>query len=446
MAYRRVARRRALRREQAAGARPPTRGHRGPTPEGGRRQAWTRTARSRVDAVASRLSSPAAGALAAIWSAVISLLAITGLVVIGWILGAGEGNATSVLRIGALAWVATHHVALSLPSGVLSALPLGVALIPGILLYRAGKWAARRSGACRWQDVRVTVGVAAAVYGTAGMFIAGFGSMDKASVEPLYALFGCGFFALMAFGAGTIREAQLWGGVAARFPAHVRRWFAAATIACLSMVAAAGAVLGISLVFHFGIATTMSKALGGGFIGGLLLLIVGMMYLPNAIIWTVSYLCGVGFTIGDGTSVTPFGVDGGALPAFPLMAGVPGSAPVWAPIVLLVPLIAGGLASVVLNRTKPGRAFTIHDLRERLWMSGIVGVFVCVASFLAAGGLGGHRLAHLGPSAIVTGIAAFALIFAGAWITDVLRSIGYRFRGSADRVVDVSTKDEMSEA
>ncbi len=452
MAYHRIAQRRARRREQAAGARPPTRGHRGPTPEGGRRVAWTRVARSRVDAVASRLSSPAAGALAAMWSAVISLLVITGLVVLGAILGAGEGSATTVLRIGALAWVATHQVSLSLPIGALSALPLGIALIPGILLYRAGSWAARRSGACRWQDVRVTVGVAGAVYGTVGMFIAGFGSMDKVSVEPLYALFGCGFFALLAFGAGTIRQADLWDSVAARFPTHVRRWFLAASVAVMFLVAAAAVTLAVSLMFHFGTASAMSKSLGGGLTGGLLLLVVGVAYLPNAIIWAISYLCGVGFSIGDGTWVSPFEVVGGALPAFPLLAAVPGTAPLWAPAVLAFPLIAGGLASFVLsaralNRQVPGRPFVVHDLRERLWVSGIVGVVIGAGSFLAAGGLGGDRLAHVGPSALFTGTGAFVLIFAGAWLTDVGRSIGRRMRDRRHVIVnvDVSESAAMSE-
>lgn len=445
MAYRRVTRRRAQRRQQSAGARPPTRGRRGPTPEGGRRQAWTRLARSRVDAVASRLSSPAAGALAAIWSAVISLLAITGIVVMAWILGAGEGSATTVLRVGALGWVATHHVVLSLPTGVFSALPIGIAAIPGVLLYRAGKWAARRSGACRWQDVRVTVGVAAAVYGTAGMFIAGFGSIDQASVEPLYALFGCGFFALLAFGAGTIREADLWPTVAARLPTRTRRACRSAAIAWLTLTTAAALSLGISLIFHFGLAITMSKSLDGGFMGGLLLFVVGVTYLPNAVIWTISYLCGVGFSIGDTTAVSPFRVDGGALPAFPLMAAVPGTAPLWAPLLLMAPMIAGGLAALVLNRGVPGQLLSLAALRERLWMAGLAGAAVALASFLAAGGLGGHRLAHVGPSALAAGLAAFGLILAGAWLTDALRSLKDRLI-SQDRVVDIRVRFKRARA
>ncbi len=438
MAYRRLEQRRAARRVSAGGARPPTRGTSRPTPEGGRRQAWTRVVRSRADAVAARLSSPTAGALAAAWSAVITLLAV-GLVVIGaWIVGAGEGGITGALQVAGTGWLACHYIPISISGGAVSQLPSGLVVIPGFLLWRAGSWAARRSAACRWQDVRVTVGVAAAVYGTIGLFLAGISVTDAASVEPLYALIGTGIFALFTFGAGASREAGLWPTIADRFTPSMRRRIRATVVAVMTIAAGAAVLLVISLMGHFGLAMELSQTLGGGVIGTLLLAVLSVAYIPNALIWSISYATGPGFAVGESTSVSPFGVTAGAMPDFPFFAAIPASAPGWAPLVLLIPLVAGGLSSAIMRRTYPPRLRSVQAWRERLWVAGLAAGTLFGVTVFGAGALGPGRLSEVGPVPWTVAVATFALLIVGGLVTDIVRTGLYKLR-QRRRTVDLTS-------
>lgn len=423
MANRRLEPRHAERRATSGHSSPPSRSSRRATPEGGRRQAWTRVVRSRADAIAARLSAPAAGALAAAWTAVIGLLLVGLIVIAGWISGAGEGDITPALKVVGLAWLATHHIAVDLDAGSVSALGLGLTLLPGVLLWRAGTWAARRSGACRWRDVRVTVAFAVGVYATIGLLVASLSSLDTAAVAPLGAVVGTGIVAAGAFGGGACREAGLWPQIVARFPADLRRWAMAAAGAILTIATGVAALLAISLVVHFSLVDRMMSALNPGFVGGLLLLAMSVAYLPNVIMWGFGYVSGAGFSVGDATWISPGQFDGGNLPAFPLFAAIPSWQSPWLWCVVLLPLLGGAVAARLLNRHQPGSARSRRDWRERAWVAALVFVAVVLLAHLSAGSLGAGRMSHLGAPALLTGLAIAVQVCVGILIADLLRRI-----------------------
>lgn len=379
--------------------------------------------RSRADAIAARLSAPAAGALAAGWTAVIGLL-IVGLVVIGgWISGAGEGDVTPALKVVGLAWLATHHIAVELDAGSISALGLGLTLLPGILLWRAGTWASRRSGACRWRDVRVTVAFAVGVYATIGLVVAGFSQLDSAAVGPVGALVGTGLVAAVAFGGGACREAGLWPQLEQRVPRAYRRGLTAATAAVLTIGTGIAAMLAVSLAVHFSLVDQMTSTLNPGILGGLLLLALSAAYLPNMIMWGFGYVSGAGFAVGDSAWISPGQFDGGTLPAFPLFAAVPSGHSPWLWSVLALPIAGGIAASYCLNRDEPGSLRSRADWRERGRVSALVGGAVVMLAALSSGSLGAGRLSHLGPPALLTGIAIAAEVVAGMALADVFRRL-----------------------
>ena len=288
MAYRRAEQRKAARRDSGSGSRPPTRSRSGPAPEGGTRQAWTRVARSRADAVADRLSAPIAGAFAAGWSAILTLLMVGSVVAVAWVLGAGSGSITDAMNVSGISWFATHLISISVPDGSISALPMGFVLIPGWLLWRAGSWAARRSGACLWQDIRPLVGIGAGVYATIALLVATATANEAASVSPAAAIIGAGLFAVVVFGGGATREAGLWPSIVDRFSPHVRLRLRAGLVSFGVIVAGAGVTLAVSLALHFSTGLTILETLSPGLIGNILLFLLGIAYLPNALIWASS--------------------------------------------------------------------------------------------------------------------------------------------------------------
>ena len=423
MAYRRAEQRKAARRDSGSGSRPPTRSRSGPAPEGGTRQAWTRVARSRADAVADRLSAPIAGAFAAGWSAILTLLMVGSVVAVAWVLGAGSGSITDAMNVSGISWLATHLISISVPDGSISALPIGFVLIPGWLLWRAGSWAARRSGACLWQDIRPLVGIGAGVYATIALLVATATANEAASVSPAAAIIGAGLFAVVVFGGGATREAGLWPSIVDRFSPHVRLRLRAGLVSFGVIVAGAGVTLAVSLALHFSTGLTILETLSPGLIGNILLFLLGIAYLPNALIWASSFVVGPGFAAGQDTIISPFVVNAGAVPAFPLLGGIPEATSSWMPALLAIPLIAGGLGMALVSGKTPVPVFTKSGQVERLWVSGTAAVVMFAGCWLAGGGLGSGRMAYLGPNALFTALATFVLTYVGGLACDQLRRL-----------------------
>ena len=83
----------------------------------------------------------------------------------------------------------------------------------------------------------------------------------------------------------------------------------------------------VSLLSTVGDSPNIYGVLRPGVVGGFLLSLLAMAYLPNAAIWAVSYAVGPGFAVGAGTSVSPSGVFVGMIPAFPPSPRCPLRAP-----------------------------------------------------------------------------------------------------------------------
>src|SRR5215471_5975064 len=121
------------------------------------------------------------GAIAACAAAGIGIAVLTLLVLVGWIAAPHAGlGLTGVLRTAALLWLIGHHVAFTLPGvGRIGMLPLGLPLLPGALLWRAGRWVVRAGGVSRLRHV----GYAAIALATPYALIAG--ALALASSSPL---------------------------------------------------------------------------------------------------------------------------------------------------------------------------------------------------------------------------------------------------------------------
>ena len=105
-------------------------------------------------------------------------------------------------------------------------------------------------------------------------------------------------------------------------------------------------VLGISLAFHISTIQNLIVVLQPGLLGGVLLFIFNLLYLPNAIVATLAYLVGPGFAIGAHTLVAPLTHRILEIPALPLLGALPTGRH---PLVLLSG-IAVFVAGIVLYR------------------------------------------------------------------------------------------------
>jgi hypothetical protein len=160
--------------------------------------------------------APVGAVLGAGWAALAGVLPTAALAVIGWFATAG-GTATWALRIGADAWLLAHRVPVELATGRLSLVPLGLSLLPVILLCRAGAWVGRTCEVGRIRHAASGVAVLALAYGAFAAFIALLARTTGATPDIARAFVQAGGLAAVAGGAGILRMsghgAAIWRAV-----------------------------------------------------------------------------------------------------------------------------------------------------------------------------------------------------------------------------------------
>jgi hypothetical protein len=354
------------------------------------------------------------GAIAAGAAAAAGLAVLTLLVLVGWIAAPHAGlGLTGVLRTAAMLWLIGHHVGFSLPgAGRIGMLPLGLVLLPGALLWRAGRWVVRAGGVIRLRHVGYAALALAVPYAlVAGALALASRSAQAAPSAPQAVI--CGFLlALVAGGLGGARARAPWAQLTRLLPDRPRSVIIG-MVGALAVLVVCGAVLaGASLAMHIGQYATLSRSLEPGAIGSVLLLVTQVAYVPNAIVWAIAFTLGPGFAFGTGTMVAPTGAALGQLPAFPLLAALPQSsglhngAPPWLSVaVLALPYVAGCVAGLLLVRAAPTPALEVAPLWGLACGAATGGVLGVLAAF-SGGPLGDGRLAAVGPSGWQVGAVA----------------------------------------
>jgi hypothetical protein len=368
-------------------------------------------------------------------------------VLIGWIAAPHDGlGLTGVLRTAAMLWLIGHHVGFALHgAGRIGMLPLGLVLLPGALLWRAGRWVVRAGGVTRLRHVGSAALALAVPYSLVAWALALASRSAQAAPSAIQALI-CGFLlALIAGGLGGARAMAPWPKLTALLPDRPRS-IIIGLIGALSVLAVAGAVLaGASLATHLGQYDELSNSLAPGAIGSLLLLVTQLAYVPNAIVWAISFTLGPGFAFGTGTVVAPTGAALGQLPAFPLLAALPqggalhNAAPVWLTVaVLALPYLAGIAAGLLLVRAAPTPSLEAAPMWGLACGAGAGAVLGVLAAF-SGGPLGNGRLAAVGPSGWQVGlVAALEIGIASAITAGIANWVRLGGRPRARRFADAA--------
>ena len=81
--------------------------------------------------------------------------------------------------------------------------------------------------------------------------------------------------------------------------------------------------VGILIFTHFDEVKKLSVVLQPGIFGGFLLLLLNILYLPNAAMAFASYVAGSGFAVGAGTLISPWWYHSDKIPVLPLLGIMP---------------------------------------------------------------------------------------------------------------------------
>lgn len=361
----------------------------------------------------------ALGAGAGVWAVVAGLLVTALPVLLFWAVdsrsGTGWGEA---LRSAGRLWLLAHGASLDVPGGRIALTPLGLMLVPLALTARFAASAARDAVPT---GLRPAAGLALAVavpYSALALVVAILCSGPDVHVSPVQSLLGALLVAGSGALVGVLRPARMWRAAWFALSDRTRRLAEPAAAATALLLGAGALLVGGSLAAHLPKAVDLAGASDPGAAGGAALLLVGLALVPNAVVWGVAWLTGPGFAVGTGTAVSPFDHALGPVPAFPLLAGLPGGGvPEWvAVLVLAVPLLAGAVAG-----RSVARALSAAD--DRSWkrtaaeaaaVGPVCGVVLGLLAWMSGGAVGGERLVQVGPSAWAVLLAVSATVAAGS--------------------------------
>jgi hypothetical protein len=229
--------------------------------------------------------------------------------------GSATGTTTDPIRGAAWIWLGAHHIPFSLalpPTGIpgyFSYLPWGAIALPFIAIRTTFNRALDRlqgdfhdiNGVRTTYSLFYTIIVTALAYVTASPTVT-----PQWYLAPIFAFF-ISIIATLTCGQRLAISAPVI--LASRIMAIIVGTF---------MV-----VVGILIFTNFAQVKNLTVALQPGIFGGALLLLLNILYLPNAAVALASYVAGSGFAAGAGTLISPWWYHSDQLPVFPLLGILP---------------------------------------------------------------------------------------------------------------------------
>ncbi|CAB5239524.1 unannotated protein [freshwater metagenome] len=307
----------------------------------------------------------------AVRSAVVLFLPIAFITLIAWaIAGSSNGDSSDPVRASVWIWLAAHHIPFSLsfsnsgPYGLLSYLPIGALVFPFFTI---------RNGFAR--TIERLDGDTYLVKNARFLFALGYGLIStglafgsaSTSVTPIWyfaPIFSIPFAFLTCLTVGRRMILTQALNLATRI---------FALMLGVSSIGLAGAIF-----LHIQTIENLTRVLQPGIFGGILLLLLNVLYLPNAAIATMSYFSGVGFSMGDATIISPLSFQLPGIPGLPILGALPATTQHFALLGAVIFILAG----VVLTSWA-------NSLSSRVLWQGYFLAIVCTAlmGFLASGQL-----------------------------------------------------------
>ena len=335
-----------------------------------------------------------------------------GIAIIVW-LASDAGSAQGAMRVGTGFWLAGHGSGVTVGTVTVSVVPLGVPLLAGVGIAVAARRLALDSLATGGvATLSFSAGLSYAVAMAATALLA---SAPQASFSVVRAgVFGFVLAAIAALvGAlrvdGRLRDA--WDS----WPSFVRGVIGGSAAAAGSVLAAAAGLLAYGLITDFGRVRDTFDQLAPGTVGGITLIVLCFLLLPNAVLLSACVLLGPGFAFGSDTSVSLVDVRLGQLPVTPLTAALPepGEQPAWVIVLAAAPLLAGIVGGLLAVRDLEEPSVYDAVLRG-CTAGGGAGLLVGLAVMCAGGAIGPGRMGDIGAVVWCVPVAVIAMTVGGA--------------------------------
>jgi len=334
----------------------------------------------------------------ALRSAAFLILPFSFIALIAWATaGSASGSTTDPIRGAVWIWLGAHHIPfqLSLPptgvAGYLTYLPIGAVFLPFIVVRTSFQRALDRlkGDYHDLNSVRLTFATFYALLTTALAF-----ASRSTSISPQWYLAPIFAFLIALFATMTV-GVRLSPSRALRTASRIL-----ALILGTSLIA-----VSILIWVNFSQIKDITISLQPGIFGGVLLLLLNILYLPNAAIALAAYFSGTGLAVGAGTIVSPWWYELGQIPALPLLGILP---------VNRQPLALFGIAFFIAI------GLLLAYLAAGLELGGYLQTFIFVIAGLTL-------LAYLGSGSLITAEMGAAGVSIWKFVLSIFIEIGLGF-------------------
>lgn len=386
-----------------------------------------------------RIKAFARGALGAAFVVAIGFFSVFALNITTWLIEQTQGATfQTVLQDSSRTWLSSHGVTiffaegkvagLKVPAFIYNLIPLGFSILIGWAMFRSGrKLSGEKYLGFGWAGAILTYLLVSVIVTSVAITKAIFVVQWQGVFIPV-ALFA----ALVVVGSvvGTamlfedsepseLREKirNFFIGLIDKLPWAIKPLIGPALRAGTGVVAAMSAVSAIMISALLAVnwieIIKLYQSLQLTLLGTFTVSTGQLTLMPNLIAFGNAWLTGVGFSVGQGSTVSPLVTELGPLPAIPMLASLPTSSSSLGVLFILVPLLAAFFSTLLVKSHTAELRFNYSSATTAAISLGLsIGLVAAVQMWLlvelASGSLGPGRMSLVGANPWVVAGVTFA--------------------------------------
>lgn len=380
-----------------------------------------------------RIRAIGLGAIQASYVIAVGFVSIFLLNLITWLVEQTQGETfQGVLQVTSRIWLNAHFVVLHLSAGNIGGIkspaydftlvPLGFSILIGWLIFRAGRQLAQE------ENLGVSWAGAITVYLVISIALTSASYSKKIFVEDWQGTFipTALFAALMILGSIT-GEVDSEGNLRARILVFFETRFEklpwaikplvspalrAGTSIVAGLIAISALVTSILFVINWVEIIRLYQSLQLSFLGTVTVSSGQLALMPNVLIYVASWFTGAGFSLGQGSMVSPLATELGPLPAIPMLGALPTTSNSVLIVFILVPvLLAFGATLLIKSHTADLRfnyaSATSAAIGLGLAIGFVAATEMAILADFASGSIGPARMSDFGTNPLILFVVTF---------------------------------------
>ena len=349
-----------------------------------------------TDTPVQRHSVVIAGLLVTLWTFLITFGLSVILIFTTWILAGDSSTSISdAFKVVVWGYLAMQGVPIVINSTVLSLPFLGFILITLLSLYRSSRWAIR--SALHEEMKRPTL-ISLLVVSIASFSYCGVIVLLRQFVDPL----NINWFEVMIkptimvvsmsiYAVGTV--GGTWSLIFDDLDEFIKQILKFILRFILFTFFIGFVIVAIAIGFNYENMLLVQSSLLGGVVAIVAVVISGIGWLPNFILWSWAWLTKATVSLGAGSSISLTEVNISQLPAWPWFGLIPTELPTWTKFLFIIPIFMGAFMALATRNEKIS-FWLVNAFFVALGTSTILSFL----SYLSSGSLGNNLLLNFGVS------------------------------------------------